>query len=107
VFGLSAGGALHHVLNCLRPRIPNVNVRELVQQARANPLWLLRRKELRDVVEKEWTPDHVTVASEVGELPEALDPLGRPRSAIFDRLVSEAAAEGLLTPEAAAELNAA
>ena len=106
-FGLSAGLSLPHVLNCLRSRIVNVKVSKIVQQARANPIWLSWRAATRDAVENEWTPDSATAALEVGELPGALDPLGRPRSAFFDRLVSEAASEGLLTPEVAAELNAA
>jgi len=84
-----------------------VKVRKTVQQTRANPLWLVSRAATRDAVESAWTPDRATATQEVGELPEALDPLGRPRSAFFDRLVSEAVREGLLTPEDAAELNAA
>jgi hypothetical protein len=104
-FGLSAGGALYHVLNCLRVWIPNVKKR--VHQARTTSGWQAWRSKLRGEVENAWTSDHATATSEVGELPGELDPLGRPRSAFFDRLVSEATLEGLLTPEAAAELNAA
>ncbi len=106
-FGLSAGLSLPHLLNCLRSRITYVKVSKIVQQARANPVWLSWRAATRDAVENGWTPDRSTAALEVGELPGALDPLGRPRSAFFDRLVSEAASEGLLTPDVAAELNAA
>ncbi len=109
VFGLSIGLSLHHVLNCLRSRTTNVNVNvmECVQQARAAPVWVSWRAATRDAVENVWTPDRVTAEQEVGELPGTLDPLGRPRSAFFDRLVSEAVSGGIITPEVAAELNAA
>ena len=111
MFGLSTGLSLRHVLNCLRARTTsvnvNVNVIERVQQARVAPVWSSWREDTRDMVENGWTPDRVTAEQEVGELPGTLDPLGRPRSAFFDRLVSEAVSGGIITPEVAAELNAA
>lgn len=102
-FGLSAGASLWHVLNCLRTQ----DIKENVRKVREDPRWLLHRAETRDDLENRWTEDRRTVDREVGDRLDDMDPLGRPRSAAFDELVSRATDEGLLSMETCRELDAA
>jgi hypothetical protein len=81
----------------------------MLEGFRLDPRWGAYWEEVRDNVEASCSDDRSQAKQEMGETP----PLGlrealrRPRSTVFDLLVSEAASEGLLDTETLEDLKAA
>jgi hypothetical protein len=105
VFGMSPGAAMPHLLNCLGES----NAKQLLEGFRQDSHWAEYRERVRDHVEARWNDDRIQAVQEVGEQPhyELREALRRPRSTVFDLLVSEAAAEGLLNQETIEDLKTA
>jgi hypothetical protein len=103
-FGLSARTAVHHVLNCIGA---SERAAERVAALADQHQWLLYRAAVRDAVEDEWSRDRRLLHDEIGaappDEPEAV--FGRPRSAVFDRLLGEAVSQGVMEAEQARQFS--
>ncbi|HCF56866.1 MAG TPA: hypothetical protein DFS52_02580 [Myxococcales bacterium] len=102
-FGLSAGAALPHVVNCLR----ELATREMLASLRQDRDWPEVREGARDRLENLWTDDRRRFDLEAGPGLAPAEALRRPRSTAFERLLDEAQLHDLIDEATANGLRAA
>ena len=96
VFGLSAGAALRHVLNCAEVR--GSDFEDKINRALGNEAWRGKRDTINHEVESAWAEDGALVADALGDVPEwsVEAALKRPSAVRFSELTERAAVSGLL-----------